>query len=157
MATLNEKINAITELMNRGILTGDELSKIIQLLSAGATENSTQTEKTPMELKYEKFMRETVAKAFKSPSSIKFPPMESSMIKEGELKISKGFLGSETKNLRYIQTYVDAPNAYGTMLREEIALVIDDDFNFTLILQALKNPFTGKKLGEWMKMPGVEI
>ena len=54
-------------------------------------------------------------------------------------------------------TYVDAPNAYGTMLREEIALVIDDNFNFTMVLQALKNPFSGKSLGQWMKMPGVEI
>ena len=156
MATLSEKINAITELMNKGIISADELSKIIQVLSAGATENGTQTEKTPMELKYESFMRETVAKAFKSPSSIKFPPMDSSMIKEGELKISAG-LGSKTHNLRYIQTYVDAPNAYGTMLREEIALVIDDNFNFTMVLQALKNPFSGKSLGQWMKMPGVEI
>ena len=156
MATLNEKINAITELMNKEVITADELSKIIQVLSVGNTEAGAQIEKTPMELKYETFMKDTVARAFKSPSSVKFPPMDSSMIKEGELKVSAGF-GVKTHTLRYIQTYVDAPNAYGTMLREEIALVIDDNFNFTMILQALKNPFTGKNLDQWMKMPGVEI
>lgn len=155
MATLNEKINAFTGLMNDGIITADELSKIIQVLSSGST-SDIQAEKTPMEIKYETFMKNKVAKAFRSPSAIKFPPMESSMIKEGEIKISEGF-GSQTHKLRYIETYVDAPNAYGTMLRAEIALVIDDDFNFKMVLQALTNPFTGKSMGQWMKMPGVEI
>lgn len=155
MANLNEKIVAITELMNKGIITADELTKIIQVLNSGNTDNI-QTEKTPMEIKYETFMKNIVAMAFKSPSSVKFPPMESSMIKEGEIKISAG-IGAKTHNLRYIHTYIDAPNAYGTMLREEIAIVIDDKFNFTMVLQALKNPFTGKSLGQWMKLPGVEI
>lgn len=155
MASLNEKINAVTELMNKGILSAEELSKIISVLSHDKID-STPSEKTPMEIKYETFMKNTVSKAFKSPSSIKFPPMDSSMIKEGEIKISAG-LGAKTHNLRYIHTHIDAPNAYGTMLREEIAIVIDDNFNFTMVLQALKNPFSGKSLGQWMKLPGVEI
>lgn len=155
MASLNEKIVAITELMNKGIITAEELTKIIQVLNSGDAEN-VQNIKTPMENKYETFMKNTVAMAFKSPSSVKFPPLESSMIKEGEMKISAG-LGSKTHNLRYIHTYIDASNSYGAMLREEIAIVIDDNFNFTMVLQALKNPFTGKSLGQWTKLPGVEI
>lgn len=154
MANLTEKISAITELMNKGIITPDEFTKIVQVLNNGTA--NIEEEKTPMALKYEEFLSNTVAKAFKSPSTIKFPPLDASMIKEGELKISAG-LGSKTLNLRYIETYIDAPNSYGTMLREQIAIVIDDDFNFTMVLQGLKNPFTGKSLGQWMKLPGVEI
>ena len=78
------------------------------------------------------------------------------MVKEGELTISKG-LGSKKHYLRYIETYVDAPNAYGTMLREQIAIVIDEQSKFSMVLQALKNPFTGNSLGQWMIMPGVTI
>lgn len=154
MATLNEKINAMTELMNNGIISAEELAKFIQILSNEKTEDVT-IEKSPIEIKYDNFMKDVVSKAFKSPSSIKFPPMDSSMVKEGELKISAGF-GAKTHNLRYIETYVDAPNSYGTMLREVIAIVIDDEFNFTMVLQAMKNPFTGKSLGQWMKLPGIE-
>ena len=154
MASLNEKIVAITQLMQDGILTAEELSKIIQCLSSSG--ESVAQSKTPAEQKYESIMQDKVAYGFKSPSGIKFPPLTSDMIKEGELQISQG-LGSKKHVLRYIHTYVDAPNAYGTMLRENIALVIDDDFNVTMVLQELKNPFSGKTLGQWMKMPGVDV
>ena len=154
MANVNEKILAVTQLMQNGILTTDELSKIIQVLSD--LNNTPSPTKSPLEQKYEDFMKNNVANAFKSPSSVKFPPLQSSMIKEGELKISKGF-GSKKQYLRYIETYIDAPNAYGTMLREQIAIVIDEQSNFTMVLQALKNPFTGNSLGQWMIMPGVTV
>ena len=154
MANLNEKIIALTNLMNQGIITAEELTKIIQILSNGNVDNASA--KSPMEEKYETFMKNTVARAFKSPSSIKFPSIESSMIKEGELIISTVFT-TKKLNVRYIHTYVDAPNSFGTMLREEIAIVIDDNFNFTMVLQTIKNPLTGRSVGQWMKLPGVEI
>lgn len=46
------------------------------------------------------------------------------MVKEGVIK-----LDYKEQMCRYIETYIDAPNAYGTMLREEIIIGIDDDFN----------------------------
>ena len=61
--------------MQNGILTADELSKIIQVLSEDSN-TSTQT-KSPLEQKYEDFMKNNVANAFKSPSSIKFPSLQS--------------------------------------------------------------------------------
>ena len=154
MANLDEKIVAITKLMQEGILTAEELTKILQVLNGNC--NGEEPTKTPLEQKYEDFMRNKVSSAFRSPSGIKFPPLQPSMVKEGELKISKG-LGSKSQYLRYIEVTVDAPNAYGTMLREKIAIVLDENSNFTMVLQELKNPFTGGSLGQWMVMPGVEV
>lgn len=153
MVSLDEKIIAVTKLMQDGILTADELTKIIQVLSGKEEEEATMT---PLEQKYDDFMRNKVSVGFKSPSSIKFPRLQSSMIKEGELKISKG-LGSKTQYLRYIEVPVDAPNAYGTMLRENLALVLDENSDFIMVLQELKSPFTGGSLGQWIVMPGVDV
>ncbi len=154
MSNLNEKIVAITELMQKGILTADELSSIIKVLNNNSTDENT-TPQSPMVQKYESFMKSTVANAFKSPSTVKFPPLDASMIKEGKVTISEG-IGSKTYNLRYIETYVDAQNSFGATVRSKIALVIDDNFNFTMVLQGLNNPWTGKFM-QWMKIPGIDL
>ena len=121
--TIEGKISAITKLMTDGVLTADEFAKIVSLLNGIAVEAPAR-EKTPAELTYEKYITENVAKMFKSPGSIKYPPFNPSMVKEGTIK-----LDFKEQNVKYIETYVDAPNAYGTMLREEIIIGIDDDFH----------------------------
>lgn len=120
---MTDKINALTSLMTNGILTAEEFAKIVAVLN-GATPQEGVKEKTPAELTYEKYIKEKVATKFKSPASVQFPPFDPSMVKVGKIKLD--FKEQEAK---YIETYVDAPNSYGTMLREEIIIGIDDDFN----------------------------
>ena len=38
----------------------------------------------------------------------------------------------------FISTYIDAPNSYGAMLRKEIGIVIDDDFNPQFTIEPIK-------------------
>ena len=49
MTNVNEKIVALTQLMQDGILTADELSKIIQILSG--VSNTPDEAKSPLEKK----------------------------------------------------------------------------------------------------------
>ena len=150
MATKEEKIKALTDLMTNGILTADEFSSFLHLLSGDAVEKVEPT-KTPAEIKYEDYITNHVAYAFKSPAGIKFPKLESSMIHEDTLSIAQGFKSIKMQ-VRYISTYIDAPNSYGAMLRKEIGIVIDDDFNPQFTIEPIK---TFGKVSGWMKMPGV--
>ena len=99
-------------------------------------------------------MKNNVAQAFKSPSSVKFPPLESSMIEEENLSIMEGFRFKKQK-YRYIRTYVDAHNSYGAELRHEMLVVIDDNFNPLFVLNQIEGPFGGKK-DHFIKMKGVK-
>lgn len=140
--TIEEKISAIANLMTTGILSADEFSKIVAVLSGAPTEAAVR-EKTPAELTYEKYITDKVAKVFKSPASIKFPPFEPSMVKEGMIK-----LDFKEQKVKYIETYIDAPNSYGAMLREEIIIGIDDDFNPKFWAQHVQiSPLFGKSKG----------
>lgn len=144
--TIEEKISAMTNLMTTGVLTAEEFAKIVAVLNGNSVEASAR-EKSPAELTYEKYIRENVSKMFKSPGSIKFPPFVPSMVKEGTIK-----LDFKEQNVKYIETYVDAPNAYGTMLREEIIIGIDDEFNPLFWAQHVQiSALLGKSKG-WIKM-----
>jgi len=146
---IEEKIAAISDLMTKGILTADEFAKIVNVLNGKSKENEPEKEKSPTELIYEKYITETISRAFKSPSSVKFPPFSESMVKEGTIK-----LDFKDQNLRYIETYIDAPNSYGAMLREDIIIVIDGEFNPLFWAQHAMNPLNpfGKKTKSWIKM-----
>lgn len=144
--TIEEKISAITNLMTTGVLTAEEFAKIVSVLNGNAVEAPAR-EKSPAELTYEKYITGTVSKMFRSPGSIKFPPFDPAMVKQGTIK-----LDFKEQYVKYIETYVDAPNAYGTMLREEIIIGIDDDFNPLFWAQHVQvSPLLGKSKG-WIKM-----
>ena len=69
------------------------------------------------------------------------------MVKEGTIK-----LDFKEQKVKYIETYVDAPNSYGAMLREEIIIGIDDDFNTLWWAQHVQiSALLGKSKG-WIKM-----
>lgn len=126
--TKEEKISALYNLMTQGVFTADELGRLITAIDLPAQGVSAQQkpepEKTPTQLTYEKYISNAIASAYKSPSAVKFPPFDISMVKYGTIR-----LDGKEQTLRYIETYVDAPNSYGTMLREEIIIGIDDEFH----------------------------
>jgi len=144
--TIEQKIAEISKLMTSGILTADEFTKICAVLSGGMAVEPVR-EKTPAEKAYEDYITNTVAKNFKSPSAVKFPSFDASMVKEGTIK-----LDFKEQHVKYIETYVDAPNSYGAMLREEIIIGIDDEFNTLWWAQHVQiSALLGKSKG-WIKM-----
>ena len=148
MASKKEKITALTDLMVNGILAPDEFTRVVAALEGKGPENQEpEKKKTPAEIAYEDYITNHVAHAFKSPASVKFPPFDPAMVKEGTIELD----GSQQK-ARYIETYVDASNSYGTMLREEIIIGIDDDFNPLYCAQHAMRPFIGGKTKGWFKM-----
>lgn len=132
MNTMEEKINALTKLMQEGILTATEYTKIIAVLNEGSSLVQTK-EKTPLELQYDEVFSKHIINAFKSPSSCKWPELTAEMVVKGAFK----FDGKENY-CTYISTYVDAPNSYGAMLREELRLIVDDNGKITRALQKAK-------------------
>ena len=150
--TKEQKVAALSNLMVQGILTADELGRLIAALDGAAAPAAPQ--KTPAQQKYEDYIANHVAYAFKSPASVKAPPLEPSMIKEGTLNILEG-LKYKPMNVRYIETYVDAPNSYGTMLRQKICIIVDNDFNPQFTVQNVRG-MMGGETKNWMKMPGVK-
>ena len=145
MAQMEEKIAAITQLMMNGTLTADEFSRVVGALNG--TTAPQEPEKTPAQKTYEEYIKNVVANAFKSPASVKFPPFDPSMVKQGSIK-----LDFKEQNVRYIETYVDAPNSYGTMLREPIIIGIDDQFTPLFWAQHLQiSSLLGKQKG-WTTM-----
>lgn len=119
---LKDKISAMTDLMMKGVITADEFAKIVDVLK-GKPVGEPEREKSPAEITYETYIKEKVAPSFKSPSMVQFPPFNPTMVKKGFIKID-----SCEREEMYIETYVDAPNAYGTMLRENIIIGIDENF-----------------------------
>lgn len=143
--TKEEKVAALSQLMIQGVLTADELGRVIAALEPVIT--PVEPEKTPAQKIYEAYMTKVVATAFKSPSRVEFPPFDPSMVKSGTIK-----LDMKEQNIRYIETYVDAPNSYGAMLREEIIIGINDNFAPLFWAQHLQiGPILGKTKG-WMTM-----
>ena len=119
---LDKKILALTKLMTDGIITASELTKLVSALST--TTEGESSSMTPVERAYYEYVDKYIAPSFKSPSAVKPAPFDSSMVKEGAIS-----LNGSTQHTKYIESYVDAPNSYGTMLREEFIIGIDEDFN----------------------------
>ena len=140
--TKEEKVAALSQLMIQGILTADELGRLIAALEP-ANAGAAEVEKTPAQKTYEEYITKVVASVFKSPSQIKFPPFDPSMVKFGTIK-----LDLKEQTVRYIETYIDAPNSYGAMLREDIIIGIDDKFTPLFWAQHLQlSPILGKAKG----------
>lgn len=157
VATIDQKVTAMSKLMQEGILTTDEFVAITGMLASGKEINKedTSAEITPLEKKYEDVIRNKIAYAFKSPAGVKFPALEPSMIKEGKLKIMMGWSIKE-QYVRYVETYVDAPNSYGTMLRQKLAIVIDEDFEPQMVVTPVKG-LLGGDTDTWSIMSGVKL
>lgn len=142
-----QKIAALSKLMVDGVLSADEFTRVVAALDAPVGGGAAPVEKTPAERTYEDYITNVVALSFKSPSSVKFPPFDPSMVKQGIIK-----LDMKDQNVRYIETYVDAPNSYGTMLREQIIIGVDDHFTPLFWAQHLTlGALLGKQKG-WTTM-----
>ena len=85
MASMEEKISALTNLMVCGVLTADEFTRVVAALNGAsfAQPAPPPREISPAEAAYENYIMNVVANAFKSPSAVKFPPFDPSMVKEG--------------------------------------------------------------------------
>ena len=169
MATLEEKIGAFTGLLGQGVITSDEFSRIVAVLNQSAQE--AEKEVSPVERYYNECFRTKIINVYKSPSTCKWPPLEPSMIKEGIVNIWNG-KRFEDRNVRYIETYIDATNSYGAYQRGKLRIVIDSAGKPELVLRpANGNLLTptanflanlgGKMLhasnDPWEPMPGVYL
>lgn len=133
MATLEEKMAALTKLMQDGILTAGEFANVVAALNGEVKDVVPVKEKSPLEKQYDEVFANHIVDVFKSPASCKWPELESEMIKKGSMKID-----SKLTDCTYIDTYIDAPNSYGAMLRKKLRLVMDDDGKITRALQELQ-------------------
>lgn len=133
MATMEEKMNAMTKLMQEGILTAEEFANVVAALTGSPTANAPAKEKSPLEKEYDKVFADHIINAFKSPASCKWPDLSTEMIKKGEFKIN-----NKLTNCTYIETYIDAPNSYGAMLRKKLRLIVNDNGVITRALQELQ-------------------
>lgn len=130
MAALEEKMAALTKLMKDGIISEVEFANIISALNGSTNSSLPIKEKSPLELQYDEVFSKHIINVFKSPASCKWPELTEEMIIKGSFKI----LGTMT-DCTYIETYIDAPNSYGAMLRKKIRLVIDDNGKITRALE----------------------
>ncbi len=130
MATMEEKMGALTTLMQEGILTAEEFASVVAVLNGKSNEAIPAKEKSPLEEQYDYVFTNYIVNSFKSPASCKWPELKSDMIKVGSMKIA-GILTECT----YIDTYIDAPNSYGTMLRKSLRLILDEDGKITRALE----------------------
>ena len=132
MATMEEKMVALTKLMSDGILSAEEFANVVAAINGTGTVAPIK-EKTELEKQYDEVFSKYIINAFKSPSSCKWPELTSDMVKKGNMKIN----GAETP-CTYIDTYIDAPNSYGAMLRKKIRLVINASGRISRALHELQ-------------------
>lgn len=137
MATIDEKIISLTGLMNQGILTVEDFSKIVSVLTG--TDNNIQApvDKTPMEIMYERCFSDKIISFYKSPGTCKWPPLTKEMIVEGVTKVQVGW-HNEDINATYIQTYLDATNSYGAYIRQSLRILLDNEGQPTHIVYPVK-------------------
>ena len=133
MATMAEKMTALTQLMQDGILSAEEFAKVVAALNGADAEPAPVKEKSPLELQYDDVFANHIINVFKSPASCKWPELTSDMIVKGKVKFD-----NKENDCTYIETYIDAPNSYGALLRKKLRLVVDDDGKITRALQELQ-------------------
>lgn len=117
-----ERIAQLSQLLAQGVLDNAAYEAAIRATTAGSAPKSRP------ERIYDDFMRNHVAYAYKSPAGVKFDPLREDMICIEKIKLLVG-LKYHDLEVRMIKTFLDAPNSYGTMLRQNVCIVIDDDFN----------------------------
>ncbi len=130
MATMEEKMRALTKLMQEGVFTADEFARVVASLNGSAAAVPAKKYQSPLEKQYDEVFAKHIVNAFKSPASCKWPELEPGMIKKGSIKIDRKLM-----DCTYIETYIDAPNSYGTMLRKKLRLLVRDDGRITRALQ----------------------
>lgn len=133
MATMEEKMVALTKLMHDGILTAEDFANVVATLNGGLNATTSAKEKSELEKRYDDVFSKHIVNVFKSPASCKWPELTPDMVKKGEIKIN-----SKLTQCTYIETYIDAPNSYGAMLRKNLRLVVDDNGAITRALQELQ-------------------
>jgi len=77
--------------------------------------------KTNISENYYEFIKNKIISKFKSPVSAVFPKYEESM-----LNITK----KKSNNYAEILTYIDSQNSYGAMIRTQVKITLDENFNF---------------------------
>jgi len=137
MATMEEKMSALTRLMQEGVLTAEEFGNVVAAINGGSGAGLPVKEKSDLEKQYDDVFSNHIINAFKSPASCKWAELTPEMVKKGEIKID-----GKLTQCTYIETYIDAPNSYGAMLRKKLRLVIDDSGKITKALQELQTSGT---------------
>ena len=100
MATMAEKMSALTKLMQDGILSAEEFANVVAALN-GAGAPAPIKEKSPLELQYDEVFSKHIINVFKSPASCKWPELTSEMIVKGTVKFD-----SKENECTYIETYI---------------------------------------------------
>ncbi len=133
MATMEEKMAALSKLLQDGILTAGEFANVVAAINGSGDAPVPVKEKSPLELQYDEVFSKHIINVFKSPASCKWPELTPEMVVKGTIK----FDGKENE-CTYIDTCIDAPNSYGALLRKKIKLVVDENGKITRALQELK-------------------
>lgn len=137
MATIDEKMNALTQLMQDEILTAQEFANVVAVITGGADATPQIKKKSELEIQYDNVFSSHIVNAFKSPASCKWAELTPDMVKKGEFKYD-----GKLNQCTYIETWIDAPNSYGAMLRKKLRLIVDDNGKITRALQELQTSGT---------------
>lgn len=98
----------------------------------GAAEE--KPEMTIMEKRYEKAFS-LIVKFYKTPGACKWPRYNDSMLKSGPVRVDGEDANGNRKlaveispqNLTFIETFIDAQNSYGALLREDLLIVLNEN------------------------------
>jgi hypothetical protein len=145
VATKEEKISAMTNLLTHGILTADECACIVAMLDGRMVFRPARG-KSRSAIAYENYMVSTVSTAFQNPLSVHFPPLEIHMVKQGTIR-----LDGKPVTCRYIETFVDAPNSRGVVFREPILLGVDNELQILWWAQRERPSTLSGKTGGWVR------
>lgn len=130
-ASREERVNELTKLLTEGKITSEQFTVMLEAATKAEPVAMTRPQRI-----YDDFMRNVVVNGYKSPSMVRYPMLEESMIHEGDMAMLVG-MKYHVFRARYILVHLDAPNSYGAMLRCVLAILIDDDFNPLIVLQPL--------------------
>ncbi len=150
MSSIDDKIFAMTKLQKQGIISKDELKKIIIFLEVNSVQSFTITDE--MAKKYENFMKNQLIPAFSSNRNVLFPPLNNDILHEEIMEIKSVKGGCVRKYQRYIETYIDEQCSYQGYCGRHFAIIIDENFNFLQVLLANKDSFADC-FTYWVKIP----
>ena len=74
---MEEKMGALTKLMQDGILSAEEFARVVAALNGSAIAEVPVKEKSPLEKQYDEVFSNHIINVFKSPASVKWPGVES--------------------------------------------------------------------------------
>ena len=138
--TREEQLAAAEHLAADGVLTAAELARVRRRLGEPET----------AERQYEDYVRRHIARAYREPDRVIFPPLEPSMVRQETVELWENGRW-RTAELRYILTWVDVPDSRGTVHRRELALALDGHDRPRFAMERAAS-LLGKESNRWLRL-----